>query len=94
MSTEAAFPKGEDSANALLYTGAGGLYFHIIEVVATPSEISMKTIAVVKPEQKDSKVIAMYIDSDEGYGFFMHLNGAFHYFDYDKNANYNSAAKN
>ena len=91
--TLAAFPMGEGSSNALLYTSAGGTYFHIVEVEATPSGISKKTIAIVKPEEKTSPVVAMYVDSDEGYGFFMHLNGVFHYFTYDPNADINSAVK-
>ena len=54
---------------------------------ASSSGIKIETIGFVKPDET-SPVVAMYLDKDIGYGFLMHLNGAFYYFSYNKNEQY------
>ena len=93
MATLAAFPAGEDSSSAYIYENAGGVYFWITEIKVTATEISKTTVAVVKPQESTSPVIALYVDPDAGYGLMMHLNGAFHYFTYEAGVNFNIALK-
>ena len=48
----------------------------------------MNPIGSLKLNQRNSAIVAFYLDKDEGYGFFMHENGVFQYFNFDNNAQY------
>ena len=49
--------------------------------------IDMKEIGIIKP-QSTSEILALYIVKDKEYGFSMHKDGLFQYFEYDKSESY------
>ena len=59
----------------------------ILEMKADESGIRMEEIGMIKPLTENSPIVALYIDKEQSYGFLMHRNGAFQYFEYLGNEN-------
>ena len=48
--------------------------------------VRIQSIAILKPSQPSSEIVALYFDSDDKYIFAMFENGVFQYFKYNPNA--------
>ena len=57
----------------------------ILEMTADESGIKMQEIGWVRLAETSSPILAFYLDKEQEFGFLMHKNGAFHYFDYATN---------
>ena len=64
------------------------MYFQILEMQPVTDGIDINPIGSIKPKQVSSPIIAFYLDKESGYGFYMHENGVFQYFDFDNEAQY------
>ena len=72
-----AFSAKEGDSNAFLIQESGGIYRQVMEMQIKPDGVQMNPIGTLKLNQKNSAIVAFYLDKDAGYGFFMHENGVF-----------------
>ena len=64
------------------------MYLQILEMQPVTDGIHINPIGSIKPKEMSSPIIAFYLDKEPGYGFYMHENGVFQYFDFDVEAQY------
>ena len=65
---------------------AGGINLVVLEMQVSESVVTMQELAIIRAKERNSAIVAFYLDKEAGYGFWMHDNGAFQYINYDNNA--------
>ena len=57
-------------------------------MLVSESVVTMQEVAIIRLKERNSAIVAFYLDKEAGYGFWMHDNGVFQYINYDNNAQY------
>ena len=65
---------------------AGGINLIVLEMLVSESVVTMQEVAIIRLKERNSAIVAFYLDKEAGYGFWMHDNGVFQYINYDNNA--------
>ena len=56
---------------------AGGINLVVLEMQVSESIVTMQEVAIIRAKERNSAIVAFYMDKEAGYGFWMHDNGVF-----------------